>query len=330
MTLVRRVRMLTRQVVLTLLIGLLSVTGLSASDKDCSSCAPKKKTQDCACAPNKQAPDCACAPEKRTPDCACAPQKTQDSCVPPKTQDCCVPPQGCCAAPTGCIAPRDLPLVYESQARLAAEAAEVLADFPQQGWLENARAIAVIPRVKKGAFGLGFRWGTGLISRRDENSCWIPPSYIHIHGGNIGFQAGVQSTDLVLIFTNTGAVRSLLRGKMTLNADASAAAFKWGRKGLVGIPVLVNSGIYTFSRSRWAFAGVSLDGAAITIADTNNQAVYGRYITGTDILRDRRVEPNDIVAPFLNALVTLAPGRPLTAQQDTTPTEAETVAGTQQ
>ena len=306
--------MLTRKVVLTLLIGLLSVTGLSASDKDCSSCAPKKKTQDCACAPNKQAPDCACAPEKRTPDCTCAPQK----------------PQGCCASPTGCIAPRDLPLVYESQARLAAEAAEVLADFPLQGWLQNASAIAVIPRVKKGAFGIGFRWGTGLISMRDENGCWIPPSYIHIHGGNFGFQAGVQSTDLVLIFTNSGAVRSLLRGKMTLNADASAAAFKWGRKGLVGVPLLVNSGIYTFSRSRWLFAGVSLDGAAITIADTNNQAVYGRNITGTDILRDRRVEPNDIVAPFLNALVTHAPGRPLTAQQNTTSSEAETVAGTQQ
>src|SRR5215813_11188593 len=315
--------MLIRKAVLTLLIGLLSVIGLSASDQDCSSCAPKKKTQDCACAPKKKAPDCACAPEKRTPDCTCAPQKTQDCCVPQK-------PQGCCASPTGCIAPRDLPLVYESQARLAAEAAEVLADFPQQGWLENARAIAVIPRVKKGAFGLGFRWGTGLISMRDENGCWIPPSYIHIHGGNFGFQAGVQSTDLVLIFTNSGAVRSLLRGKMTLNADASAAAFKWGRKGLVGVPLLVNSGIYTFSRSRWLFAGVSLDGAAITIADTNNQAVYGRNITGTDILRDRRVEPNDVVAPFLNALVTIAPGRPLTAQQDTTPTEAETVAGTQQ
>jgi len=223
-----------------------------------------------------------------------------------------------------------LPLVYESQARLAADAAQVLADFPHQNWIENARAIAVIPGVKKGAFGLGFRWGTGLISMRDENGCWIPPSYIQIHGGNIGFQAGVQSTDLVLIFTNTGAVRSLLRGKMTLNADASAAAFKWGRKGLVGIPLLVNSGIYTFSRSRWAFAGVSLDGAAITIADTNNQAVYGRNVSGTDILRDRRVEPNDVVAPFLHALVTLAPGRPLTAQQDTTPTEAETVAGTQQ
>src|SRR5262249_56492 len=131
--------MLIRKAVLTLLIGLLSVIGLSASDQDCSSCAPKKKTQ-----------DCACAPKKKAPDCTCAPQKTQDCCVPQK-------PQGCCASPTGCIAPRDLPLVYESQARLAAEAAEVLADFPHQGWLENARAIAVIPSVKKGAFGFGFR-----------------------------------------------------------------------------------------------------------------------------------------------------------------------------
>src|SRR5262249_41609910 len=89
--------MLIRKAVLTLLIGLLSVIGLSASDQDCSSCAPKKKTQDCACAPKKKAPDCACAPEKRTPDCTCAPQKTQDCCV---------------YTPTRSI----VPLIYESQA----------------------------------------------------------------------------------------------------------------------------------------------------------------------------------------------------------------------
>ena len=313
--------MLRRKAVLALMIGFVSVIGLFASDKDCA-CTPKTKTQDCGCAPETKTPDCRCAPEKKTQD-YCAAQKTQDCCVPQK-------PQGCCSTPTGCIAPRDLPLVYESQARLAAKAAEVLEDFPHKDWLENARAIAVIPSVKKGAFGLGFRWGTGLISMRDENGCWIPPSYIHIHGGNVGFQAGVQSTDLVLIFTNSGAVRSLLRGKLTLNGDASAAALKWGRKGLVGFPILwPNSGIYTFSRSRWLFAGVSLDGAAITIADTNNQAVYGKNITGTDILMNRRVEPNDVVAPFLNALVTYSPGRQ-TAQQNTTPPEAETVAGTQQ
>jgi lipid-binding SYLF domain-containing protein len=162
------------------------------------------------------------------------------------------------------------------------------------------------------------------------------PSYIHITGINLGFQAGIQATDLVLIFTNDGAVRSLLRGKLTLNADAAGAV---GRKAQVGVPILVNSGIYTFSRSKGVFAGVSLDGATITIADTSNQRVYGKYITGTDILMHRRVEPNDVVASFLNALATYSPGRPgeaETAQQNTTPPEAdtppeaETVAGTQQ
>src|SRR5262249_26467195 len=140
-------------------------------------------------------------------------------------------------------------------------------------------------------------------------------------------------TDLVLIFSNEGAVRSLLRGKLTLNADASAAAGAVGRKAQVGVPILVNSGIYTFSRSKGVFAGVSLDGATVTINDTSNQAVYGKYITGTDILRYRRVEPNDVVAPFLNALQTYSPGRPgefETAQQNTTPPQAETVAGVEQ
>src|SRR5215831_16355476 len=133
--------MLRRKAVLALLIGLLSVIGLSASDKDCAcasknkapdcACAPEQKTPDCTCAPEQKTPDCTCAPENRTPDCTCAPQKTQDCCVPQKPQGCCVPqkPQGCCAYPTGCIAPRNLPLVYESQARLAAEAAQVLEDF---------------------------------------------------------------------------------------------------------------------------------------------------------------------------------------------------------
>ena len=196
--------MLRRKAVLALMIGFVSVIGLFASDKDCA-CTPKTKTQDCGCAPETKTPDCRCAPEKKTQD-YCAAQKTQDSCVPQKTQGCCV------YTPTGCIAPRDLPLVYESQARRAAEAAEVLEDFPLKGALRGARAVAVFPSVKKGAFGFGFRWGTGLISMQDENGCWIPPSYVRITGVNVGFQAGVQATDLVLIFTNSGAVRSLLRG----------------------------------------------------------------------------------------------------------------------
>jgi lipid-binding SYLF domain-containing protein len=148
--------------------------------------------------------------------------------------------------------------------------------------------------------------------------------YISITGGNFGFQAGIQSTDLVLIFSNTGGVRSVLRGKLTLNADASAAAGPFGRKLQGGVPILMNSGILAFSRSKGLFAGVSLDGAAITIDDTANSRVYGKYISGDQILLDRRVEPNVAVAPFLNALATYSPG----PNQPVAPATAAAPAGT--
>jgi lipid-binding SYLF domain-containing protein len=205
----------------------------------------------------------------------------------------------------------------------ARSAANVIADSPRS-MICGARAIAVIPGVKKAAFGFGVRWGRGLLTMRDEDGNWLPPSYISITGGNVGFQAGIQSTDLVLIFTNTDAVRSLLRGKLTLNADASAAAGPVGRKAQAGVPILMNSGIYAFSRSKGLFAGVSLDGAAITIDDTANARVYGKYINGDQILLDQRVEPNVAVAPFLNALATYSPGpnqpvTPATASAPATP-----------
>jgi len=204
-----------------------------------------------------------------------------------------------------------MPDVHAVEADRASSAARVLSDFAgmQAGdWLTNARAIAVIPGVKKAAFGFGVRWGKGLVTKRDANGRWLPPSYIEITGGNFGFQWGVQSTDLVLIFTDEQAVDSLLRGHLTLNGDAEAALGPWGRFAQAGVPILLKSGIYTFSRNKGVFAGVSLDGATINIDDSSNANVYGKYINGDEILMAQRVEMNPTVAPFNNALELFAPG----------------------
>ena len=212
--------------------------------------------------------------------------------------------------PTRSIAPRDLPAVYQKEAYRAADAANVVAEFTPEFMLCDVKAIAVIPGVKKAAFLVGVRWGKGLLTMRDPDGRWIPPSFIQISGGNFGLQAGVESTDLVLIFTSEDAIRSLLRGKLTLNADASGAAGPIGRQAQVGVPLLLNSGIYAFfPRSKGLFGGVSFDGDAITIDDSSNQRVYGKYINGDEILLDRRVEVNTVVAPFLNALEMHSPGR---------------------
>jgi lipid-binding SYLF domain-containing protein len=223
------------------------------------------------------------------------------------------------SGPTRSIAPRDLHAVYQKEAARAADAANVVEQFTPESMLRDVKAIAVIPGVKKAAFFFGVRWGKGLLTVRDQEGRWIPPSFIQISGGNFGIQAGVESTDLVLIFTNEDAIRSLLRGKLTLNADFTGAAGPIGRRGEVGAPLLFNSGIYALSQSKGAFGGVSLDGAAITVDNSSNQRAYGKYINGDEILLDRRVEVNTVVSPFLNALEMRSPGRTVTQQQSVSP-----------
>ena len=209
---------------------------------------------------------------------------------------------------------RNQPAVDRKEYGRAINAADALYEFSPKDMLDDAEAIAVIPGVKKGAFMFGARWGSGLIARRDENGAWLPPSYIEIGGGNFGFQAGFQSTDLILIFTNHEGVDALLRGKLTLNADASAAVGPFGRDAQVGIPILLSSGIYAYSRSKGLYAGVSLDGATITIDDTSNQRVYGIDASGDAILVDRRVDANDTVEPFMTALQAVSPADPTVVQ----------------
>lgn len=206
------------------------------------------------------------------------------------------------------IAPRELPPVDQDEAARAANAAEIVSTMPGRTMVRDEKAIAVIPGVKKGAFLFGARWGKGLLTMRDPDGYWMPPAFIQITGGNFGLQVGFQSTDLVLVFTNEDAIRGLLRGKLTLNADAAAVAGPAGRTVQAGVPISFNSGIYAYSRSTGLFAGASLDGAAITIDDSSNEKVYGKYISGDEILLHRRVETNTSVAPFLNAMETYSPG----------------------
>jgi len=170
-------------------------------------------------------------------------------------------------------------------------------------WFEkDAVAIAVIPGVKKAAFVFGGRWGKGLISARDEYGNWIEPSFINIGGVNWGLQLGVQSTDLVLVFTNRDAINALLRTKLTLNGDAQAAAGPVGRYAKAGVTIGMQSGILAFSHNKGLFVGISLDGSALTVDDSANAKVYGKYINGDEILLARRVESNEAVEPFLAAL----------------------------
>jgi lipid-binding SYLF domain-containing protein len=196
----------------------------------------------------------------------------------------------------------------------AAEAAKVLTDImnvPEtsipEDLMARAHGIAVIPHVVKGAFGLGGQWGKGLMSQRHEDGSWSTPAFIEIGGGSFGLQIGVQASDVVLVFTDETGIKGLLKSKLKLGADASATAGPVGRKAEVGTDALLRSGIFSYSRSKGLFAGISLDGSVVSIDDSANRRVYGKQVTGEQILLDKDVASNATVEPFLKSLQTVSP-----------------------
>jgi lipid-binding SYLF domain-containing protein len=196
------------------------------------------------------------------------------------------------------------------RAMKAGEALSEIMQIPEEGiptdLLERAEAIAVIPHVVKGAFGIGGEYGKGLVSERTEQGRWSAPAFIRIAGGNIGLQLGVSATDLVLIFTDRSGFQGLLEGKVKLGADAAVAAGPVGRNAQAGTDVMLKSPVLAYSRSKGVFAGISLDGSVVSIDADANRAAYGSDIPAKEILSGS-VRKNDVVMPFVRVLEQYAP-----------------------
>lgn len=185
-------------------------------------------------------------------------------------------------------------LAGEKEDDRAADAVTVLDEImraPDQAipgrLLGDAHAIAVIPNVVKAGFVVGGRAGKGLISIRTREGTWSNPSYLKLTGASVGFQAGVQATDVVLVFASQRGVDSIVNGKFTLGGDASVAAGPVGRTAQASTDAQLKAEIYSYSRARGLFAGVALDGAVIAIDHRANQAVYGRNTTPRAIFEGR-------------------------------------------
>lgn len=180
----------------------------------------------------------------------------------------------------------------EREVKIAENAIRVLREVMQapdkaipRELLDGAYAVAVVPDVVKAGFIIGGRRGSGMLAVK-TNGVWSNPSFVSITGGSIGFQAGVQSSDIVLVFSSQRGVDSIVHGKFTLGADASVAAGPVGRNASAATDGALKAEIYSYSRARGLFAGVALDGSVISIDNKSNQRVYGRGVTPRRILEN--------------------------------------------
>lgn len=162
--------------------------------------------------------------------------------------------------------------------------------MPEQNiptWLlERAHAVAVIPAVIKVGLGIGGRRGKGVLVVRKDTGEWSNPVFVNLTGGSFGFQVGVQSTDVVLVFTSRKSIEGIVGGKVTLGADASVAAGPVGRQSSAATDVGLTAQVYSYSRASGLFAGVALDGSAMTIDNKSNESFYGRPgVLASEIIR---------------------------------------------
>jgi len=179
--------------------------------------------------------------------------------------------------------PFSLPANAASKQELrVAEATDVidqLLRIPEQSippaLLSRAYAIAVIPDLVKVGFGIGARRGKGILVVRQYDNTWSNPAFITLTGGSIGWQIGAQSSDIVLVFKSRKGVDDIQNGKLTLGANASIAAGPVGRHTEIATDIRFEVEVYSYSRSRGLFIGVSLEGAGLTMDRRSNAAYYG-------------------------------------------------------
>lgn len=208
-----------------------------------------------------------------------------------------------------------------------ADATDVLDQFlriPEQSippsLLARAYGVAVIPNVVKVGFGIGARHGKGIMVVRQPDSSWSNPAFIKLTGGSIGWQAGAQSTDVILVFRTRKGVENIANGKLTLGADASIAAGPVGRQASIATDIQFQAEVVSYSRSRGLFAGVAFEGAGVTMDRKANASFYG----STSMTPEKIFVSSPNIAPNIaNDFVQI-----LTAQTARLPTKPGMRAGT--
>jgi lipid-binding SYLF domain-containing protein len=146
-----------------------------------------------------------------------------------------------------------------------------------QNLLDKSSCIILVPSLKKGAFVLGGKYGRGFaLCRNSGGQGWGPPAAVRIEGGSVGLQIGFSSSDVVLLIMNERGMKRLTTSKFTIGGEATAALGPVGRDATAQTDALLTAEILSWSRSKGAFAGVSLDGATMRNDLDENKAMYGQ------------------------------------------------------
>ncbi len=154
-----------------------------------------------------------------------------------------------------------------------------------QDLLDKAECAIIVPGLKSGALIVGGKYGRGFVSCRKKGGGWGAPGAVKVEGGSVGFQIGGSETDVVMLVMNErGAKRLFERSKFTLGGEAAAAAGPVGRTSSAETDPSMRAEILSWSRSRGAFAGVTIKGGTMREDTESIKALYGKKLSNSEIV----------------------------------------------
>ncbi len=179
-------------------------------------------------------------------------------------------------------------------------AANVVEDFgkmkesiPHQ-MIVDCEGIIIIPKMLNAGFIVGAKRGRGIAMVKLENGKWSNPVFITLTGGSVGAQIGVQSVDLVLVFQHKGVLTKVQNGDFTIGGDISAAAGPVGRSSTASTDYKMEAEVYSYSRSRGLFAGISIAGASLSIDKKAISNFYGDNFTSQQLFESSQTSSDAI------------------------------------
>ena len=156
--------------------------------------------------------------------------------------------------------------------------------------------IIIVPKLLNAGFVIAGKRGKGIAMVKNADGTWSDPVFVTITGGSIGFQVGVQSIDLVLIFKNRETLQKIGNGSFTLGGDASVTAGPVGRNSSASTDYKMDAEIYSYSKSKGLFAGISISGSALDIDGKSNNNFYKESMDAQTIFANNKNAAAETVA----------------------------------
>ena len=177
----------------------------------------------------------------------------------------------------------------EASAQVLTEFSKMKENIPEE-LLKVTQGIIIVPKLINAGFVLAGKRGKGIAMVKHSDGTWSNPVFITITGGSIGFQAGIQSIDLVLIFKHAKTLEDIGKGSFTLGGDVSVTVGPVGRNSSASTDTKFEAEAYSYSRSKGLFAGISISGSAIDVDSKFNEAFYKNHFDARDIFSSEKIK----------------------------------------